>query len=412
MSHASMDAFALDAFIESIDCTTVADGVHHCTAFSGVTAFETEAGLVLVDTGLRAVAGEIARMLREKTDAPIHTAIYTHGHMDHAFGLEAYLKDDQEPPTVIGHEAIEDRFDRYELTAGHNDSINSRQFGGTAEDDGQQPGFGWPAQPPTTTYEDALTVEVGELTFELQHGRGETDDHTWLYCPERDVVCSGDFVITVAPNAGNPQKVQRYPTEWAEELRKILAVEPGTLCPGHGEPIVDDPDAIATQLRTGAEYLDTIVDRTIELLNDGAPPHVDIVTEIELPEPDEPWLQEVYDTGEFIVRNVIRRYGGWWSGRPSELKPAPRGDLAAEIVRLAGGVDRVLDRVETLTAEDELRRACHLADFALEATPNNEQVRTVVVDVYERRAERADDLMSKNIYASAGAYASEGRRFR
>ncbi len=90
-----MDAFAIDVFIESIDCTTVADGVHYCTAFSGVTAFETEDGLVLVDTELRAMADEIARTLREKTTAPVHTAIYTHGHMDHAFGLDAYLTDRQ-----------------------------------------------------------------------------------------------------------------------------------------------------------------------------------------------------------------------------------------------------------------------------------------------------------------------------
>ncbi len=313
---------------------------------------------------------------------------------------------------MIGHEAIEARFDRYELTAGHNDAINSRQFGGTTGDASQQSGFGWPTHPPTTTYEEAMTLEVGELTFELHHGRGETDDHTLLYCPERDVVCSGVFVISVAPNAGNPQKVQRYPTEWADELRRIAACNPGTLCPGHGEPIVDDPDAIATRLQTGAAYLDTIVDRTIELLNDGAPPHVDIVSEIELPEPGEPWLQEVYDAGAFIVRNVIRRYGGWWSGRPSELKPAARSDLAAEIVCLAGGVAAVLDRIATLTANGELRRACHLADFALEASPDNERIQSVVMDVYERRADRTDDLLSKNIYASAAAYASEGRRFR
>ncbi|MDZ7731274.1 MAG: MBL fold metallo-hydrolase [Natrialbaceae archaeon] len=148
--------------------------------------------------------------------------------------------------------------------------------------------FGWPTYPPTTLYDDEVTITVGECTFEIHHGKGETDDHSWLYCPERDVLCSGDFVIGVAPNAGNPQKVQRYPWAWAEVLREMAALNAGTLCSGHGQPIVDDPNEIETRLLTAAEYLETIVDRTLEALNDGGPPHADIVTEVEIPPVEEP----------------------------------------------------------------------------------------------------------------------------
>ena len=70
--------------------------------------------------------------------------------------------------------------------------------------------------------------------------------------------------------------------------------------------------------------------RTLAAMENGSPPHVDIVTGIDLPKSDSPWLQPVYDDTEFLVRNVIRYYGGWWSGRPSELKPAPRAKLAAK----------------------------------------------------------------------------------
>ena len=59
--------------------------------FSGVTGFETDEGIVLVDSGMAPLGRRLAAMLREKTSAPIHTAIFTHGHVDHAYGLEAFL---------------------------------------------------------------------------------------------------------------------------------------------------------------------------------------------------------------------------------------------------------------------------------------------------------------------------------
>ena len=43
--------------------------------FSGCTGFETDDGLVLVDTGMAGRADNLASMLRKKTVSPVHTAI-------------------------------------------------------------------------------------------------------------------------------------------------------------------------------------------------------------------------------------------------------------------------------------------------------------------------------------------------
>ena len=56
--------------------------------------------------------------------------------------------------------------------------------------------------------------------------------------PGRKVLCTGDFVIWASPNAGNPQKVQRYPREWAAALREMASLGAEVLLPGHGLPIV------------------------------------------------------------------------------------------------------------------------------------------------------------------------------
>lgn len=73
---------------------------------------------------------------------------------------------------VVAHEGVPARFDRYVLTAGYNEVINSRQFGVT--------GLRWPTEyrRPDRTYCGELAVEVGGVAFALRHEKGETDDHT------------------------------------------------------------------------------------------------------------------------------------------------------------------------------------------------------------------------------------------
>lgn len=112
---------------------------------------------------------------------------------------------------VYTHELTPQHFDRYRTTLGWNTAINRRQF---AIDASQ---FSWPSEAryPDVVYQDRLTFKRGHLTFELHHGRGETDDHTRAHIPERKILVPGDLFIWAVPNTGNPQNVQRYLSDWA-----------------------------------------------------------------------------------------------------------------------------------------------------------------------------------------------------
>ncbi len=83
----------------------------------------------------------------------------------------------------------------------------------------------------------ARSSRSAALDFELHHAKGETDDHSWAWLPQHKAICAGDFFIWVFPNAGNPQKVQRYPLEWAAALREMAARGAELLLPAHGLPI-------------------------------------------------------------------------------------------------------------------------------------------------------------------------------
>ena len=114
-----------------------------------------------------------------------------------------------------------------------------------------------------------------------------------------------------------------------------------------------------------------------------------------------PFLRPLYDEPEFVVRNIWRLYGGWWDGAPSRLKPAPDEILGAEIAALAGGADVLVRRARDLAVSGDLRLACHLADFAGWAAPDDPDVHRVRSEVYEIRRKNESSLMSKGIFKGA-----------
>ena len=68
----------------------ICDGVAFVPAFANVTAISTSDGLVLVDTGSSIAAEAIHADLRRWSDQRLNTAVYSHGHIDHVFGVPVW----------------------------------------------------------------------------------------------------------------------------------------------------------------------------------------------------------------------------------------------------------------------------------------------------------------------------------
>ena len=68
------------------------------------------------------------------------------------------------------------------------------------------------------------------------------------------------------PNAGNPQKVQRYAGEWAAGLREMAGLDAEVLTAGHGLPIFG-ADRIRQALTDTAELLESLEAQTLALMN-------------------------------------------------------------------------------------------------------------------------------------------------
>ena len=394
----------------------VCGGVAFLPSFANVTAFATEDGLVLVDTGSSFVAAAVHDELRRWSGQRLNTAVYSHGHIDHTSGMPPWEAESAErgwpAPVVVAHEALPRRFDRYLLTTGYNEVINQRQFGAR--------GLRWPTEYryPDRTYSGELRLEVGGTAFLLRHEKGETDDHTVTWLAGQQVLCCGDLFIWASPNAGNPQKVQRYPREWADALRRMTALGAEYLLPGHGVPVIG-ADRVRQALGDTAALLEALVDQTLEVMNRGGRLD-DAIHSVRPPAGLEarPYLRPVYDEPEFIVRNIWRLYGGWWDGNPATLKPAPERALAAELAGLAGGPAVLADRALALATADaegggggpdrdvRERLAGHLAELALLAAPADSVIAEIHRRVFTARADTATSTMSRGIFRWA---AEEGK---
>jgi alkyl sulfatase BDS1-like metallo-beta-lactamase superfamily hydrolase len=389
----------------------IADGVLFYKGIASANTIDTGAGLVMLDTGARNDTRPLHEAVRRwRPTVPLTAAVFSHHHVDHIFGVGPFDGEAAERgwprPRVYAHALVRRNFERYVKTLGWNTAINIRQFALPPER------FRWPEtyRYPDIEFHDRLTFTSGGLTFHLHHARGETEDAVWTWIPERKILAPGDLFIWATPNAGNPQKVQRYPGEWAAALRTMAALGAELMIPGHGLP-VSGAERIRVALTDTAELLESIEAQVLALMNAGAA--LDrVLHEVRVPPHllEKPYLRPVYDDPQFIVRNVWRLFGGWYDGEPDNLLPAPRAEQAREWVRLAGGLGPVLESAARLLADGNLRLACHLIEFAVLAEPGSRAAHDLRREIYERRARQQLSSMARNILTHAALASAQGKR--
>lgn len=370
----------------------------HTTYFCGsVTAIRTSEGLVLIDTAKPETAQQTLDVVRSWDDSPIHTVIFTHGHIDHTSGITVIDEEADRRglprPRIVAHRNVGRRMQRYEDSHGFNSLVQGQQF--------NKPGYVYPIgqRRPDEVYDDRLSLSIGGERLDLFHGRGETDDATFVWLPERRVLASGDFVIWVFPNAGNPRKVQRYAAEWASALRRMEQLAPTVLIPGHG-PVVFGAERVGQMLRDGAEALEHLVRETLALLNRGATLD-EILCGVTVPAEylAKPYLLAKYDDPEFLVRGIYHFYAGWFDGNAARLKPARTAELAAELAQLAGGADKLAQRALTLAVQGQARLAVELVELAAAAVPDDRSVQAIRAEMLRALIGTESSLMGKAFLA-------------
>ncbi|WP_435312679.1 MBL fold metallo-hydrolase, partial [Primorskyibacter sedentarius] len=211
---------------KKISFTEVGDGLWAFTAEG-----DPNSGVIIGDDSVMIVEAQatprLANMVIEKvrsiTDKPISHVVLTHYHAVRVLGASAYGADqiimgEQARAMVVerGQEDWDSEFQRFpRLFEGH-ESI---------------PGLTYP----TTTFNDAMTVYLGNRRVDLMHlGRAHTAGDIVIHVPDQNVMFTGDIVeYHSACYCGDG-----HFSDWGETLENIASFDLDAIAPGRGDALL------------------------------------------------------------------------------------------------------------------------------------------------------------------------------
>jgi cyclase len=158
------------------------------------------------------------RAIRKITTRPVRQIVCTHHHADHSLGLIWFRPEVQ----VIGHEHMRTEMWRAGLDLAHYREVNP-EFADDLH--------GLTQRLPTTTFEGAMTVHLGDRRVELLHlGHGHTKGDVLVYLPDEKLLYTGDVCF----NLVTPATFDANIGNWIRVAERILKMKVKTIVPGHG----------------------------------------------------------------------------------------------------------------------------------------------------------------------------------
>ncbi len=156
--------------------------------------------------------------VRKVTNKPIRYVVNTHHHVDHTLGNQFYL-----PTEVVSHRECREAL----ITRGA-DLEPYRQRWPQYREDWEQVRV----TPANVTYEDKMTVHLGDRVIELLHpGPAHTYGDTLVYLPLEKVLFTGDVAFYYL----TPHARDGHLSNWIRVTSGILNhLDATTFMPGHG----------------------------------------------------------------------------------------------------------------------------------------------------------------------------------
>lgn len=389
----------------------VVGGVHVARGFhlGNVIKVATGEGPVVIDTtGGMQNAARARDALHDANPGEARYLLYTHCHNDHTSGGEAFTTD--RTVDVVAQDQLHGLIERDHGCLGtwtrHH---RSHQVGRPVEAarPGQADMFDDRRYvPPTLTFDGELDLELGGLTFHLEHTEGETRDHLLVWIPELKLLCPGDLVYASFPNLSTPAIGPRPVLGWIRSIERFLELEPEHLVGSHSAPVSgrDEVRALLTAYRDALQY---VWDESVRAIDSSVPVH-EAARSIQLPQhlAAHPWLQEHYGTVNWGVRAVYDVLTGWYDFTPASLNPLPRRHRDGALVEVAGAEAIALRAAEALAAGD-FQLALELTDVVTSAEPGHVLANQVAAEACKGLRLTSASANEKGFYRSGEVLARQ-----
>jgi alkyl sulfatase BDS1-like metallo-beta-lactamase superfamily hydrolase len=365
----------------------VNDFIYRSAGTSASYLIATDAGRVIVNTGMSYEAPHHKALFAPIYPGPTPYIITTQGHVDHVGGVSLF----REPGT------------RYVAQANNpscqaDDARIARFRAGTAmlwfgqlaamigDFARRYPGQALPQERPVPDilFESRLALRVGDLELELIAAPGgETVDSLVVWLPQHRIALLSNLFGPLFPHFPNFNTLRgdkyRFAEPYLANARRVRELRPRLLITGRHLPIEGEEliDACLARLHGAVEYVHS---ETVARINAGQDIHT-IMREVQLPAHLR--VGQGYGKVSWAVRTIFEAYTGWFQRRAtSELYAAPPETGLADLAALAG-VKAVIDHARGRLAAGEPLRALALAEAAAAAGPADRDVAQLVVDVHE-----------------------------
>jgi alkyl sulfatase BDS1-like metallo-beta-lactamase superfamily hydrolase len=364
----------------------VADGIFRSGGTTASYMLVTDAGRVVVNTGMGYEAPHHKRLFDAVCPGPTHYIITTQAHVDHVGGVALF----REPGTTyVAHannpacQADDARIAGFRMaTARIWFDLDAVATWVAKENPGVPLTQDQPV--PDLTFDRRLGLRADDLELELiSMPGGETVDSIAVWLPQRRIALISNMLGPLFPHFPNLNTLRgdkyRFVEPYLANIRRLRELRPDVLITGRHLPIegADLIDASLARLHDAVEYVHR---ETLRRMNDG----VDLLTmmrEIELP--PELRVGQGYGKVQWAVRTIWESYAGWFRLRSTtELYPVSHTEALAELVD-AVGADAATARARACLQRGDAVLALHLAEAVLTIAPGARDAMQVMVDAHE-----------------------------
>ncbi len=374
----------------------VTDFLHRSGGTTAAYMLVTDAGRVIVNTGLGYEAPHHKRVFDAVCPGPTPYVVTTQAHVDHVGGVGLF----REPDTVYVAQAANQACQRDDAriaslrlqTAAIWFDVSGRRAMEIAAENPDVP-MRQDKPVPDVTFADRLELEVGGLELELiATPGGETVDSCVVWMARHGICLISNLVGPLFPHFPNLNTLRgdkyRFVEPYLAAIRSVRELRPSMLVTGRHQPIVGREliDAALARLHDAVDY---VHHETLAGMNEGK----DVLTlmrEVQLP--DSLRVGQGYGTVAWGVRTIWESYMGWFRlCSTTELYPLEPVEALAELVEMAGP-DAVVSRARGRLAAGEPLRAVHLAEAVLRHRPDDSGAVEVMVDAHQALLDAGGDV--------------------
>jgi len=347
----------------------------------------TEAGRVIVNTGLGYEAPHHKRVFDAVCPGPTPYIVTTQAHVDHVGGVGLFREPGTRYVAQANNQACQHDDERIAAlrlqTAAIWFDVSGRRAREIAAENPGVP-LRQDTPVPDVTFDRHLELHVGGMDLELiATPGGETVDSCVVWLPQHRVCLISNMVGPLFPHFPNLNTLRgdryRMVEPYLEAVRTVRELRPSILVTGRHEPIVGREliEAALTRLLDAVDY---VHGETLAGMNEGKDVYT-LMREVRLPA--ELRVGEGYGTVAWGVRTIWETYMGWFRLRSTtELYPVESTAACAELVDLAGA-DAVVGRARAQLAAAEPVVAIHLVEAVLRREPAHGGALEVMIDAHQ-----------------------------